>query len=164
MLVLYKPNIDFLTEHAEGPDKRRYAVAAGGPRHFIDIDHFGRYPYAELPHKWNDAIEKFGEDSLLAYGIVSWHIQVMQKRLIRAFKEKYFAPIMKNSADFGHYIADAHVPLHASTNLTGNLPANWEFMDYGQAVFPNCWQTSNLIPLPERRLIFKIPKRLSAIL
>src|SRR5215475_12691837 len=26
MLVLYKPNIDFLSEHAVDPDKRRYAV------------------------------------------------------------------------------------------------------------------------------------------
>ena len=41
------------------PDKRRYAVAAEGPRHYIDIDHYGKYPYDELPRKWNDAVEKF---------------------------------------------------------------------------------------------------------
>ena len=28
---------------------------------------------------------------------------------------------MKNSADIGHYIADAHVPLHASSNHNGQL-------------------------------------------
>ena len=41
MMVLYKPNIDFITIHAVDPDKRRYAVAAEGPRHYIDIDHYG---------------------------------------------------------------------------------------------------------------------------
>lgn len=121
MLVLYEPNIDLLSEHAVDPDKRRYAVAAEVPRHFIDIDHYGKFPYAELSHKWNDAIEKFGEDTLLAYGIVPWHIEIMQKRRTKAYKEKNFASIMKNSADIGHYIADAHVPLHASTNHNGQL-------------------------------------------
>jgi len=51
MLLFYKPNIDFISEHATDPDKRRYAIASEGARHFIDIDHYGKYPYAELPHK-----------------------------------------------------------------------------------------------------------------
>ena len=121
MMVLYKPNIDFLSEHAVDPDKRRYAVAGEGPRHYIDIDHYGRYPYTSLPHDWKDAVAKFGEDSLLAYGIVPWHVQVMLGRLTKAFKEKNFSSIMKNSAEIGHYIADAHVPLHASSNHNGQL-------------------------------------------
>jgi len=121
MLVLYKPNIQFLSEHATDPDKRRYAVAPEGPRHYIDIDHYGKYPYSELPHNWKEAVAKFGEDSLTANGIVPWHIQIMLNRLTNAFREKNFASIMKNSADIGHYIADAHVPLHASSNHNGQL-------------------------------------------
>lgn len=119
MLLFYKPHIEFITEHATDPDKRRYAVAAEGPRHYIDIDHYGKYPYAELPHKWDDALAKFGEDTLEAYGIVPWHVQVMLGRLTRAFKEKNFSSILKNSTELGHYIADAHVPLHASENHDG---------------------------------------------
>jgi hypothetical protein len=121
MLILYKPNIEFLTEHAVDPDKRRYAVTAEGPRHYIDIDHYGPYPYSELPHNWKDAVAKFSEDSLIANGIVPWHVQIMLTRLTNAFKEKNFSLIMKNSAEIGHYIADAHVPLHASSNHNGQL-------------------------------------------
>jgi hypothetical protein len=44
MLVLYKPNIDFLAEHAVDPDKRRYLVPAEGARHYLDIDHYGKFP------------------------------------------------------------------------------------------------------------------------
>lgn len=121
MLVLYKPNIEFLTEHATDPDKRRYSIAAEGSRHFIDIDHYGKYPYIELPHDWKTAVAKFGEDSLTANGIVPWHIQIMLNRLTKAFREKNFSSIMKNSAEIGHYIADAHVPLHASSNHNGQL-------------------------------------------
>jgi hypothetical protein len=121
MIVLYKSNITFLSEHAIDPDKRRYAVPDEGPRHFIDIDAYGKYPYPDLPRKWNDAIAKFGEDSLRLNGIVPWHVQTMLARLTKAFKEKNFSQIMKNSAELGHYIADAHVPLHASSNHNGQL-------------------------------------------
>ncbi|MBU3714577.1 MAG: S1/P1 Nuclease [Ferruginibacter sp.] len=121
MLVFFKPNIDFLKEHAVDPDKRRYAVADEGPRHYIDLDHYGEYPYLILPRKWKEATEVFSEDSIQAHGIVPWHIQVMQMRLTKAFKENDFAAILKNSAEIGHYIADAHVPLHTSSNHNGQL-------------------------------------------
>jgi hypothetical protein len=121
MMVLYKPNINFITEHAVDPDKRRYIVKAEGPRHFIDIDHYGKYPFPDLPHKWKDAVAKYTEDTLNTYGIVPWHVQVMLSRLTNAFKEKNFSLIMKNSAEIGHYIADAHVPLHVSSNHDGQL-------------------------------------------
>lgn len=121
MMVLYKPNISFISEHAVDPDKRRYAVADEGARHFIDIDNYGAYPYGALPRKWNDAVTKYSKDSLMANGIVPWHVQVMLQRLTAAFKDKDFSRIMKNSADIGHYIADAHVPLHASHNHNGQF-------------------------------------------
>ena len=119
MIILYKPNLSFISEHAIDPDKRRYAVKDEGPRHYIDIDRYGVYPYDSLPHKWNDAIAKYSLDTLMAYGIVPWHVQVMLQRLTTAFKEKNFSRIMKNSAEIGHYIADAHVPLHANRNHNG---------------------------------------------
>lgn len=121
MMLLYKPNISFLAEHAVDPDKRRYAVPDEGPRHYIDIDRYGEYPYPSLPRKWKDAVAKFSEDTLKAHGIVPWHIQTMLQRLTAAFREKHFGRIMKNSAEIGHYISDAHVPLHASSNHNGQL-------------------------------------------
>ena len=88
MMTLYKSQIDFLFEHAVDPDKRRYAVAEEGARHYIDIDHYGNYPYKELPRKWNDAVAKYSEDTLNTYGIVPWWLEIMLNRLTNAFKEK----------------------------------------------------------------------------
>ncbi|HEY9361911.1 MAG TPA: zinc dependent phospholipase C family protein [Chitinophagaceae bacterium] len=121
MMVLYKPALEFISEHAIDPDKRRYAIPEEGARHYIDIDHYGSYPYDSLPREWNDAVLRFGEDSLQQHGIVPWWIQTMLYRLTNAFKEKNQAKILKLSADIGHYIADAHVPLHASSNHNGQL-------------------------------------------
>jgi hypothetical protein len=121
MMVLYKPFIEFLTDHAVDPDKRRYAVKDEAPKHYIDIDHYGIYPWDSLPRNWKDAVEKYGEDSLKAYGIVPWWVQVMERRLTDAFKERDQARVLKISSELGHYIADAHVPLHASQNHNGQL-------------------------------------------
>jgi hypothetical protein len=121
MMVLFKPNISFLSDHAVDPDKRRYAVPDEGPRHYIDIDHYGTYPYSTLPRNWNDAVAKFGEDSLKKHGIVPWHVQTMLYRLTDAFKTKNYSLIMKYGAEIGHYISDAHVPLHASSNHNGQF-------------------------------------------
>ena len=121
MIGFYKTHIDFLTEHAVDPDKRRYAVKEEGPRHYIDIDHYGTYPFAELPHNYDSAVAKFSTDTVNAYGIVPWWVQTMLRRLTSAFKEKNQAKILKLSAEIGHYIADAHVPLHASHNHNGQF-------------------------------------------
>ena len=121
MLVLYKPNIQFLSDHAVDPDKRRYAVSEEGARHYIDIDHYGVYPFDSLPRIWHKALEKYGRDTLQKYGIVPWHIQTMLFRLTAAFKEKDQVKILKLSADIGHYIGDAHVPLHVCSNHNGQL-------------------------------------------
>lgn len=119
MMILYKPQADFLTEHAVDPDKRRYAIPEEGPRHYIDLDKYGKYPFDSLPRNWNEAVKKFTEDSLQKHGIVPWWLQTMLFRLTQAFKEKNQVKILKLSAEIGHYIADAHVPLHASSNHNG---------------------------------------------
>ncbi len=124
MFGFYKEHIEYLTEHAVDPDKRRYAVEGEAPRHYIDIDHYvhtGEDPFEVVPEKWNDAVAKFSEDTLQAYGIVPWHILVMKKKLQRAFENKNVDLILKYSADIGHYIGDAHVPLHTTENYNGQL-------------------------------------------
>lgn len=118
MMVLYKSQLEYLTTHATDADKRRYIVAAEGPRHYIDLDH---YKPNELPRKWIYAVTKFGEDTLNTYGILPWHISVMMERLTKAFMERDTKQIIKLSADLGHYIADAHVPLHACSNHNGQF-------------------------------------------
>ncbi|RMG76393.1 MAG: hypothetical protein D6714_21430 [Bacteroidetes bacterium] len=207
LIVLYKKHLDYLTEHAIDPDKRRYASPFEAPRHYIDLE---AWP-DQLPVAWTDAllaktrlraigtrldtfdffdgsprfpdaldgdsvrlapqlagrpvrisvarfrdffvqnivrayyhetweipadsiarltgrpIENlncrlvFGEDGVSPHGILPWHLARMQNQLTRAFKQGDIAQILRLSADFGHYIADAHVPLHTTENYNGQL-------------------------------------------
>lgn len=124
MIGFYKQNIEYLTHHSIDPDKRRYASKDEAPRHYIDIDYYakaGESPFDIMPRKWNEAVEKFSEDTLKAYGIVPWHIQSMLKWLSNAFEERNVDKILSLSADLGHYVADAHVPLHTTMNYNGQL-------------------------------------------
>ena len=121
MISFYKTNIEYITEHAVDPDKRRYAVADEAPRHYIDLDHYCAYPCKEMPHRWKDAVAKYSEDTLKSYGIVPWYIQTMMYRLTDAFKQKNKNKILHLSGDIGHYIADSNVPLHTSENYNGQM-------------------------------------------
>lgn len=124
MVGFYKNNIEYITSHAVDPDKRRYASKNEAPRHYIDIDHYakeGKNPFKEMPRKWYDAVEKYSEDTLQSYGIVPWHVASMTKWLTKAFEEENANRILQLSADLGHYIADAHVPLHTTENYNGQL-------------------------------------------
>ncbi|MEY4604329.1 MAG: hypothetical protein RIT43_1621 [Bacteroidota bacterium] len=124
MFGFYKDHIEYLTEHAVDPDKRRYAVEGEAQCHYIDLDHYytkGEDPFQIIPKRWDDAVKKFSEDTLQAYGIVPWHINLMKYKLQKAFETKNVDLILKYSADIGHYIGDAHVPLHTTENYNGQL-------------------------------------------
>ncbi len=121
MIGFYKKNIQFITEASVNPDRRRFAIVDEAPRHYIDIDHFGDSARNKMPRYWKEAVEKYGEDTLKTYGILPWHINVMYYRLRDAFMVKDPIRILSLSADMGHYIADAHVPLHTTENYNGQL-------------------------------------------
>ncbi|HJM15996.1 MAG TPA: zinc dependent phospholipase C family protein [Flavobacteriales bacterium] len=121
LIGFYKKNIEYIEEHSVDADKRRYAVKEEAPRHYIDIDYYGEHPFDSMPRKWNDAVDKYSEDTLQAYGILPWHIEIIYKRLVYAFIEKDSDKILKYSADLGHYVADAHVPLHTTLNYDGQF-------------------------------------------
>jgi hypothetical protein len=117
MARFYQANIDFITEHAIDPDKKRYVDSLEGPRHFLDADHYGKRPFMKMPVKWDDAAKKYTADTLAKYGTVPWQIQYEYYKLVKAFKEHDTKAILKTSANLGHYIADAHMPLHLTQNL-----------------------------------------------
>lgn len=61
------------------------------------------------------------EDHFSIHGILPYWLVIMQKRLTNAFVRKDIPLILRLSADMGHYIGDAHVPLHTTKNYNGQL-------------------------------------------
>ncbi len=130
MISFYKKNIDYLTAHSVDPDKRRYSDTNEAVRHYIDMEHYCRLNgtslqnadiFDSIPHFWKDAVKKYSEDTLNEYGIVPWYIDLMMYKLTEAFKAENADKVLYLSANLGHYISDAHVPLHATENYNGQL-------------------------------------------
>lgn len=209
MMPFYRKNVEYLTEHAVDPDKRRYATKHEAVRHYIDIDHWGIYPFDDVPREWSEALLRYGElrilgpeitdtmnlkvreilrsqvstdtvllevnspdlplflplttyrsfwqdyilplyyedewvlpieettqllgisadpiikieaiDHFSEYGIVPYHLEKVQFQLQKAFENKNTERILRISAEMGHYIGDAHVPLHTTENYNGAL-------------------------------------------
>jgi len=121
MKGFYENNIEYITEHAVTADKRRYVDSTEASRHFLDADHYGKNPFKVIPQNWYDAALKFSADTLDKYGTVPWAIEYNYYRLVKAFKDHDTTAILNTSANLGHYIADAHVPLHLTLNYNGQL-------------------------------------------
>lgn len=130
MSTFFKKNLKLITEKAVDADKRCYVDTIEGPRHYIDIDRYENID--SVPIHWTKAVEKYSERKLLAQGIVPWQIWKTYQNLVSAFKQQNEKKIIQYSADMGHYISDAHVPLHTSSNYNGQytnqigIHAFWE--------------------------------------
>ena len=59
MMPFYKRHIEYLTAHAVDADKRRYATRHEAVRHYIDLDHWGEFPFPELPRNWIDVLIRY---------------------------------------------------------------------------------------------------------
>lgn len=121
MIGFYKNHIDYITEASVNPDRRRFFSADEAPRHYLDLDHYGDSALYTMPRFWKDAVSQYSEDTLKAYGILPWHIYKMYFQLRDAFAVKDPEKILRLSAELGHYLADAHVPLHTTENYNGQL-------------------------------------------
>jgi len=121
MSAFYKSNLEYITQHAISADKRRYVDSTEAPRHFLNADHYGKNPFAKIPQNWDDAAIKYSADTVIKYGTLPWTIQTNYYHLVKAFKEHDTVAILNTSANLGHYIADAHVPLHLTQNYNGQL-------------------------------------------
>lgn len=140
MIGFYKKNIKYITEHAVDPDKRRYADTLEPPRHYLDVENYEQ-KIDSIPEKWNDALAKYGAKSLSNNGILPWQIQRTYFSLVKAFKTRDSIKILKYSADLGHYIGDAHVPLHTTSNHNGQLTNQVGIHAFWESRLPELFST-----------------------
>lgn len=114
-------HIDFITQESSVPDLRKYTLNdnAEKPRHYIDLENFGTSD--SLSVTLAEAKNKYDEKFLQQNGILPWYIEEMMDKLTKAFKEKRKTEILFLAADLGHYLGDAHMPLHTSANHDGQF-------------------------------------------
>lgn len=119
-----------IVEHSVDPDMWRTVgwEAEEGPRHFVDMDAYGPYPFTAVPRDYAEAVKQRGEEFVKKYGLLPWRAQEMQGKLAEAFllKQTYSRENIKLfSSVVAHYLSDAQVPFHAALNHDGQLTGQY---------------------------------------
>ncbi|TGE16773.1 zinc dependent phospholipase C family protein [Hymenobacter elongatus] len=140
MQSFYYRHLPEIVRMATAPDERRDDDPKEAPKHYIDMDHYGEDPFGAMPKLWEKATAKYSADTLRKYGTVPWTVLETKEALTEAFRQRDSVAIVRLSAELGHYIADAYVPLHTTMNYDGQLT--------NQQGMHSLWESK----LPERHL------------
>jgi hypothetical protein len=90
-------------------------------------------PFAAIPHVESEHLAKFGKDAA-AKGRVPWKVGEVYGELVQALRSGDTARALERAAVLGHFIGDAHVPLHSATNYDGQQT--------GQTGFHGRWESA----------------------
>lgn len=159
MRVFFYNHIDFITEGAVVPDLRRSLINDKNepPRHFIDIEDFGNIPLSSFPKTTQEAYEKYDSAFLNKTGYLPWYIQNLTDKLTYAFKKRDKSEILFLATDLSHYIADAHQPLHTSSNYNGQKTNQKGVHSLWESTLPQMFGSVYNFNTPPAKYISDIP-------
>jgi hypothetical protein len=118
-------NASFLTQHAsdadgrKGGDNKKPYILKEGPRHFIDIDSYPEFASKSVPESFNTVIARYDSATVFSYGVVPWAAVWTLDSLTTQLKRGDTLDALQSAADLGHYVGDAHQPLHNTKDYDG---------------------------------------------
>ncbi|MBF4491072.1 S1/P1 Nuclease [Flavobacterium sp. JLP] len=148
--LFFYNHIDFITQEASVPDIRKYALKYKdeNPRHYIDLENFAG-PIDSLPKTLEEVNKKYDAKFLNDNGVLPWFIEDIMAKLTKAFKDKNRAEILFLAADLGHYVGDAHMPLHTSANHDGQLSDQKGIHSLWESRLPELFAKNYKLNVPE---------------
>lgn len=106
-----------LIDSASVPDYR----SGLEPKHYMDIDELSEYFTNTIPLDLTVLFAKYGETRMrTSIGILPWVIDSVTTALTEQMRSHQWNTVWCTATDLGHYIADAHQPLHATKYYNGN--------------------------------------------
>ncbi len=116
----------FLAAHAPDADYRKdyddTTLTAEATRHYIDIDD---YPdYGNLPRNFGAVAALYGWSRAKGNGVLPWAVGWTYDSLVAQLRRNDWNTALRTAADLGHYVADAHQPLHTTRNYDGQYTGN----------------------------------------
>jgi len=112
---------EYMTEHASDPDKRREWDKTEFPKHFIDIDFYKEFRQGKMIQDKEKLAEVYPDSVIKSMGILPWATMDTFNKLVEAFKNGNLEKAQLYACDLGHYVADAHQPMHNIMNYNGQL-------------------------------------------
>lgn len=111
---------DSLAAHGSDADVRKNWDPNEGVKHYIDIDNYPEFiSSGRINQNFDSLVLQHGYSFVLDQGTLPWAIIAAVDSLQAAFEQRNWQKAMLISADLGHYIGDAHMPLHITRNYNG---------------------------------------------
>lgn len=125
MQPFFQANRQFIVQHVtdlqESVPKSLNPFGHPRPADFIELDHYGTFPFSALPREYNHAIVKFYRRTLDEYGVLPWQVGVYSKRLTDAFHDHNWNEAKLSAALLAHYVTAAHDPFKTTVNFDGKV-------------------------------------------
>jgi hypothetical protein len=117
---------DSLAAHGSDADDRKSIDPDEGPKHYIDIDNYPEFiATGTIPQNFDSINALHGYSFVIEQGILPWAILNTTDSLQAAFENDNMHKAMLLAADLGHYIGDAHMPLHITRNYNGQYTGQY---------------------------------------
>jgi hypothetical protein len=121
MRPFFQANRGYLMQHVTDPLQSEARTPAEEPKGFIQLDHYGPYPYTLLPRTYNAALAKYGRRQLTAHGLLPWQIGLYSQKLTDALRARNWDDAKLSAAILAHYVAAAHDPFKSTVNRDGSV-------------------------------------------
>jgi hypothetical protein len=118
-LSIVSPSIiQRLADSASVPDIR--SGNPSEPKHFMDMEDISEFSTHSITHNRDSLFLKYGETYIRnTVGFLPWVIDSVMSVLTDQMRSGDWNKAWSSAGDLGHYIGDAHQPLHATTNYNG---------------------------------------------
>ncbi|MGH9687562.1 MAG: hypothetical protein ACRD5K_10770 [Candidatus Acidiferrales bacterium] len=117
----FDSNRRFLVQHVTDSDASTNSDSADKDNGFIALDHYGTFPFSELPRTYSAAVRKFGKRTLDKYGLLPWQIGVYSQKLTQTLESRDWPAARLAAAALAHYVAAAHDPFNTTMDRDGSL-------------------------------------------
>ncbi len=146
----FKVDSLFYQTHSTDADARRdysdTSMYAEWPRHFLDMDD---YPdFKNLPRDLQTLINLYGWERVKQNGINPWATAWLTDTLAAQLQRNDLNAARQTMSDLGHYVGDAHQPLHATANYNGQLSGNYGIHSRYESSMLNIYQ-NEVVVVPE---------------
>lgn len=121
MGTFFEDNRQYLVQHVTDAGSLDAKISADEHKDYIQLDHYGAFPYNALPRVYNSAVAKYSRHTLETYGLLPWQIGIYSKKLTDAFQDRNWSEAKVSAAALAHYVAAAHDPFNTTTNFDGKL-------------------------------------------
>lgn len=117
----FEANREFLIQHVNDPLSHLEKRPNERQNHFVELDHYGKFPFDTLPRSYKAAITKYSKSKIEATGLLPWAIGVYSQKLTEDFKNGRWDEAKLDAAFLANYVAEAHDPFNTTENFDGKL-------------------------------------------